>query len=226
MNDKVAAVLLAGGQARRLGGTDKMLIEVDGRTLLERSIDRIGPQVSALLLNANGDPARFARFGLSVRADTLTGYAGPLAGILTGLEWLREQHPDIPWLVSVATDTPLLPADYVDRLMAAAAEQRADIALARSGDLTHPVLGLWPVRLADDLRRALAIDGIRKVLTWANRYRVAEAAWPIGAWDPFFNINRPEDVANFEALLAQEKTGHHHPISAINATGLPPKVML
>jgi len=200
MTDAVAGVLLAGGRSRRMGGTDKMLIDVAGQSLLQRVITRARPQVSAMLLNANGDPARFSSVDLPIRADVIDGYAGPLAGILTGMEWVKETRPEIRWLVSLATDTPMLPEDLVSRLLATVTGEGADIAIARSGQFDHPVFGLWPVRLAGDLRRALIEENVRKLALWCARYQVARVVWPDGDADPFFNINTPEDIARFRQM--------------------------
>lgn len=201
MTEKVAAILLAGGLAQRMGGGDKMLLEVEGKTLLDRVIERARPQVTALLLNVNGDPSRFARFDLPVRGDLIEGHAGPLAGILTGLEWVRANLPEVRWLASFATDTPLVPTDFVDRLLAAIEAEGADIGCATSGGTRHPVFGLWPVRLADELRHALTVEGIRKIDLWTSRYRVADVEWPGGNTDPFFNVNTPEDITRLRLIL-------------------------
>ncbi len=199
----VCGVVLAGGLARRMGGGDKALIRLGGETLLSRVIARIRPQVAALAINANGDPGRFAAFGLPVVADPVEGFAGPLAGVLAGLLWAREAAPQCPWLVSVATDAPFLPADLVARLLDAVAREGADMACAASGGRNHPVFGLWPVRLADDLARALRDEGLRKVDVWTARYRLAVADFPAEPVDPFFNANRPADLARAEAVLAR-----------------------
>ncbi len=198
----VLGVLLAGGQARRMGGGDKCLRPLAGRPILEHVILRARPQVAALLLNANGDPARFAGFGLPVAGDVVEGFAGPLAGVLTGMEWARAQRPDLPWIVTIATDTPLFPPDLVARLLSAVEREGADLACAASGGRTHPVFGLWSVRLADDLRRAMLDDGIRKVDVWTARYRLTLVEFATAPFDPFFNTNRPEDLAEAERLLA------------------------
>jgi molybdenum cofactor guanylyltransferase len=203
--DPVLGVLLAGGQARRMGGGDKCLRPLGGRPLLARVIGRAAPQVRALLLNANGDPARFAAFGLPVAADVVEGFAGPLAGVLTGMEWARAELPDCPWIATIATDTPFFPEDLVARLLAAVESAAADLACAASGGRTHPVFGLWPVRLADDLRRAMLDDGIRKVDVWTARHRLAVVDFPTAPLDPFFNTNRPEDLAEAERLLGREQ---------------------
>lgn len=203
---QVAAVLLAGGLARRMGGGDKMLLDIGGEPLLKQAIDRIRPQVGPMLLNANGDPMRFKSFGLPIRADVVDGYAGPLAGILTGMEWIRETRPDIHWLISLPTDTPLLPADLVARLRSAVEENGADIGCARSGGMSHPVFGLWPVHLAGALRHALVEEDIRKIGLWIRRYKVAEAEWPIEGIDPFLNLNTPDDIAHFVRLMEPRVT--------------------
>ena len=197
----VAGVILAGGRATRMGGGDKCLLRLGGRTILEHVIDRVRPQVSRLVLNANGDPGRFAQFGLPVAADAIGGFAGPLAGVLTGLEWLREHAPDCPWIASFATDTPFFPEDLVSRMLAAVDDEGADMACAASGGRTHPVFGLWPVRLAGELRHALADEDIRKIDLWTARYRLATVEFPAEPRDPFFNVNRPDDLVVAETLL-------------------------
>ncbi|WP_296576751.1 molybdenum cofactor guanylyltransferase MobA [Phreatobacter sp.] len=196
-------VLLAGGLARRMGGGDKPLRSVGGVTLLDRAVARIGPQCDGLIVNANGDPARFAGLGLPVVADTVEGFAGPLAGILAALEWMAAQRPGMDWLVSIPTDSPFLPADLVPQLHAARAAAGAALACARSGDQVHPVVGLWPVSLAADLRHALVVEDMRKIDHWTARHGIAEAAWPTLPYDPFFNANSPEDLAEAEAILAR-----------------------
>lgn len=195
-------VLLAGGLARRMGGGDKPLRSVGGVTLLDRAVARIGPQCDGLIVNANGDPARFAGLGLPVVGDTVEGFAGPLAGILAALEWMAAQRPGTDWLVSIPTDSPFLPDDLVKRLHAARETAGTALACARSGDQVHPVVGLWPVSLAADLRHALVVEDMRKIDRWTARHGIAEAAWPTRPYDPFFNANSPEDLAEAEAILA------------------------
>jgi molybdopterin-guanine dinucleotide biosynthesis protein A len=197
----VAGVILAGGRARRMGGGDKCLHRLGGKTILEHVIDRARPQVSRLVLNANGDPGRFAEFGLPVAGDVIGGFAGPLAGILTGLEWARGHAPDCPWVASFATDTPFLPEDFVPRMLAAVTQANADIACAASGGRSHPVFGLWPVRLAGELRRALADEDIRKIDLWTARYSLVTVEFRAEPRDPFFNVNRPNDLAVAERML-------------------------
>jgi len=199
---KPVGLLLAGGLSRRMGGGDKSLREIGGQALLDRVIERLRPQVEALVLNANGDPRRFARFGLPVMPDTVAGFAGPLAGILAGLDWAAEHRPDCSLVASVATDSPFLPADLVARLIEGMTRKRADLACAASRGQPHPVIGLWPVRLREDLRRAVLEEGVRKVDTWTARHRLAVVPFPDQPVDPFFNANRPEDLDTAEALLA------------------------
>jgi molybdopterin-guanine dinucleotide biosynthesis protein A len=196
-------VLLAGGLARRMGGGDKPMRAIGGRTLLDRAIDRLAPQCDGLILNANGDPARFAATGLPVVADTVEGFAGPLAGILAALEWAKDNRPGIHWVVSIPTDSPFLPADLVARLHEARLAARAPLACARSGEQTHPVVGLWPVELAGALRHALVVEDMRKIDRWTAQHGIAEAVWPLEPYDPFFNANRPEDLGEAEAVLAR-----------------------
>ena len=199
----VAGLLLAGGLARRMGGGDKCLRLLAGQPILAHIIARIAPQTRRLVLNANGDPSRFAGFGLPVVADGIEGFAGPLAGLLAGLGWTKAEASDCPLLLSAPTDAPFLPADLVQRLMAAREAEGAAIAMAASSGQVHPVVGLWPVALAEDLRHALVQEGIRKVDAWTARHRVAVVEFPVGAHDPFFNANTPEDLAEAEALLSK-----------------------
>ena len=197
----VVGLLLAGGQSRRMGGGDKALRLLGGIPLLARVIERLRPQVEALVLNANGDPLRFARFALPVAADSVPGFAGPLAGVLAGLDWAASHRPDCPYVVSVATDAPFLPVDLVARLAEGLDEAHAELACAASGGRSHPVFGLWPVRLRDDLRRAVVDHGMRKVDLWTARHLLATVPFPDQPVDPFFNANRPEDLETASALL-------------------------
>jgi len=199
----IVGLLLAGGQSRRMGGGDKALRLLAGRSLLDRVIDRMRPQVAQLVLNANGDPSRFARFGLPIVADSIADFAGPLAGILAGLDWTAASRPDCPLVVSLATDAPFLPDDLVPRLVEGMDSQRAELACAASGVQPHPVIGLWPVNLREELRHALAAEGIRKVDVWTARHSLATVDFPIAPIDPFFNANRPEDLDRAAALLAE-----------------------
>lgn len=199
-SEPVFGLLLAGGQARRMGGGDKCLLAFAGRTLLAHAVERLEPQVDGLVLNANGDPARFADYGLPVLADVVPGFAGPLAGVLTGMAFVHQLDEPCDWLVTAATDTPFFPLDVVARLQAAARATGADIAFARSANRVHPVFGLWRVSLHDALAAALTEERERKIDRFAARYRVATAEFEARTFDPFFNINRPEDLAEAEEL--------------------------
>jgi molybdopterin-guanine dinucleotide biosynthesis protein A len=196
-------LLLAGGMSRRMGGGDKALRPLGRQTLLQHVIDRIAPQVAGLVINANGDPRRFARFGLPVVADSVPDFAGPLAGILAGLDWVAANRPDCPAIVSVPTDAPFLPRDLVARLVREVDETGADLACAASGGRAHPVVGLWPVRLREALRTAVITEGVRKVDVWTSRYvlRVVDFPEERAGLDPFFNANRPADLERAAALL-------------------------
>lgn len=191
-------VILAGGQARRMGGGDKSLLVLGGTTILDRVVAKLEPQVADLALNANGDPFRFSRFGLPVLADTVGGHVGPLAGVLAGMEWaatIGATH-----IVTAAADTPFFPADLVPRLKLAGEAQDKPIALAATDNGRHPTFGLWPVDLRADLRAAL-MSGVRKVVQWTDRHGTAVAEFPVAGLDPFFNVNTPEDLAQAEAHL-------------------------
>jgi molybdopterin-guanine dinucleotide biosynthesis protein A len=195
-------VLLAGGLARRMGGGDKPMRRIGGRTILDRVIARLSPQCDGLILNANGDPARFAAFGLPVVADPVEDFPGPLAGILAALDWAAAHRPGVTWILSAAGDCPFLPRDLVARLHRARAEQDAQLAVASSGGQTHPVIGLWHVGLREDLRHALVVEEMRKIDRWTARYKLATVDWPTEPLDPFFNANTVEDIADAERLAA------------------------
>ncbi|HET7889180.1 MAG TPA: molybdenum cofactor guanylyltransferase MobA [Bradyrhizobium sp.] len=199
-------ILLAGGLGVRIGGGDKPMRKLAGRTILERVIERLRPQCDGLVLNANGDPARFATFGLPVVADTVAGYPGPLAGILAGLDWAAAHRPDVAFVVSAASDCPFLPRDLVRRLHQARIENGAQLAFAASGGQVHHVIGLWDVALREDLRHALVAEQIRKVESWTSRFAVATASWPTTPFDPFFNANTIEDLVDAERLAALDGT--------------------
>jgi len=195
-------VVLAGGLARRMGGGDKPMRSIGGRTILDHVIERLKPQCEGLLLNANGDPARFARFTLPVIPDTVEDYPGPLAGVLAGLDWTAANRPDAEWVVSVAGDCPFLPRDLVARLHEVRETEDAQLAVASSGGRTHPVIGLWGVGLREELRHALVGEGLRKIDRWTARYRLATVSWPTEPVDPFFNANTVDDLAEAERLAS------------------------
>ncbi len=199
-DERPVAVILAGGLARRMGGGDKALQRLRRRPLLDHVLDRVRPQVGAVALNANGDPARFAGFGVPVLADPLPGNPGPLAGILAGMRWARRAHPGATMLLSVPTDTPLLPADLVARLRQAKAGQGGAIVCAASQGRLHPVIALWPVALAEALAEALDA-GVRAVADFAAPHGLAVAAFEPAGADPFFNVNAPADLAVAARLL-------------------------
>ena len=196
-------LVLAGGLARRMGGGDKARITISGVTILERVLACLEPQCTNLVINANGDPARFADTKLPVVADSVPDFAGPLAGILAGLDWAALHLPECEWVASVPADCPFLPNDLVARLHAARAAAGAQLSCARSGKWRHPVVGLWPLALRDDLRRALVAEGLRKIEIWTARHGVAIADWPAEPVDPFFNVNTPEDAALAQTLAAK-----------------------
>jgi molybdenum cofactor guanylyltransferase len=199
---RIPGVLLAGGLARRMGGGDKPMRTIGGRTILERVIARLSPQCDGLILNANGDPARFAAFGLPVIADSVADFPGPLAGILAALDWMAANRPDVLLVLSAAGDCPFLPRDLVSRLHDALVKENAQLAVAASGDQSHPVIGLWSVSLRDELRHALVVEDVRKIDRWTARYKLATVNWPIEPLDPFFNANTVEDIAEAERLAA------------------------
>ncbi len=195
--------ILAGGLASRLGGGHKGLLHVGGRTIVERVADGLRANCRSVLLNANRDPAPFESLGLPVVPDTLPDRPGPLAGVLAALDWAAAQRPAAAYVVTAPADTPFLPTDFVARLVATRAEASATLACARSGGATHPVAALWPVALREELRHAIAHEGLRKVGLFLARHAVAYAEWPIEPLDPFFNVNTAEDLAEAQALAAR-----------------------
>ncbi len=201
MIESTVGVLLAGGRSRRMGGGDKPLRMIDGKPLLLHVSERLGPQCEALMLNANGEPDRFFAYGLPVVADSVENFAGPLAGVLAGLDWMAWHHKGVPWLVSVATDTPFLPPDLVVRLHAAREAAGATFACAASGGQVHPVIGLWPLGIREELRHALVEEGVRKIDLFTARHPVAIAEWPVEPYDPFFNANEPQDLEHGENIV-------------------------
>lgn len=200
MRTDTLGLILAGGLARRMGGGDKPLRRIGGRTVLARVVDALRPQVGALLLNANGDPARFAEYALPVVPDPLPDHPGPLAGVLAGLEWAA-RRPGTQWVLSVPGDAPFLPADLAARLHAGREAAGTALACAASGGWTHPVVGVWPVAIAPSLRAALT-GGLRKIDAFTAAHGIAEVEWPIVPVDPFFNANRPEDLAEAERIAS------------------------
>ncbi len=201
----VAGVILAGGLARRMGGGDKPLRMVGGRTILDRVIDCMGPQCDRLIINANGDSARFAEWKLPVVADSVEGFAGPLAGVLAALDWTAEHLPDASHVLSAAADCPFLPGDLVSRFRSAMDSTGALLAVAVSGGQAHPVIGMWAVALREELRDALVNENLRKIDRWTARYPLVEVTWSAALIDPFFNANTPEDIALAQSLLHEDE---------------------
>jgi molybdenum cofactor guanylyltransferase len=201
----VTGVVLAGGRSRRMGGGDKGLLELAGKPMLRHVIDRLAPQVSTTIINANGDPQRFAAFALPVVADTVGGFVGPLAGVLAGMRWSANHAPVARWIVTAPGDAPLLPLDLVERMMEAVAGREDTIALAQSAGEMHPVIGLWPIALMRDLEEQLKA-GVRKVLDWTDRHGAVAVAFPCARFcglsiDPFYNANTPQELGELRAML-------------------------
>jgi molybdenum cofactor guanylyltransferase len=202
----IVGVLLSGGQSRRMGGGDKALRDLGGQPMLAHVIQRLRPQVGPMVINANGDPARFAAFGLPVVADTVEGFVGPLAGVLAGMLWAKSHAPAARWIATVSTDAPFLPENLVQRLQQGVTNQPNAIAIAQSGGEVHPVIGLWPIAHAADLEQALR-DGVRKVLAWTDRHGTVPVDFPFqtlagNSVDPFFNANHPDELEEARRLLA------------------------
>ncbi len=203
-SESCVGILLAGGRARRMGGGDKPLTMLGGLPLLAHAAAALGPQCRGLVLSANGDPERFASFGFPAVADNLPGYMGPLAGILTCLDWIAARKPDVQFALSAPADTPFLPGDLFARL-ARARQSGASIACASSGGRLHPAVALWPVALRGELRRAFVDNHVRKVETFVRNYGPAIVDWPLEPYDPFLNVNEPKDLQAAEAILLIHK---------------------
>ncbi|MGI9355846.1 MAG: molybdenum cofactor guanylyltransferase MobA [Rhizobiaceae bacterium] len=201
---KLAAVVLAGGQSRRMGGTEKSLMKLCGGSPLELILQTLDPQVEAVAINANGDPERFSFAGLPVIADSVPDFVGPLAGVLAGMRWAAEQN--MTHVLTAAADTPFLPSDVASRLSAALSSDTS-IAMASSADRIHPVCGVWPVSLADDLEHFLVDEDKRKILEFAKRYDLLDVKFSTKHGDPFFNINTPKDFAKAKRLAEEQKLG-------------------
>lgn len=211
-NDEIAAVILAGGLARRMGGGDKAYKMLAGQSLLERILARVEPQVGPLVLNANGDPKRFSHTGLFVVEDVVEGHPGPLAGVLTGLDWVAEHHPECQWMLSVPCDAPFIPLDLVRGLKAAMEKDQNPLACAQSHGRTHPVVGLWSVALRENLRQAIVDEELRKVDRWTARHGISHVDFDDvliegKLIDPFFNANKPNDLNEIETLLVLHERG-------------------
>ncbi len=202
---EVVGCVLAGGLSRRMG-VEKTLIPLGGEPLLQHVMSRLDRQVGTTILNANGDATRFRSIFQTIVPDSIVGSVGPLAGILAGLEWTRDNVPHASWVMTVACDSPFIPRDLTDRLGRAIEAEGADMACAASGGRTHPVFGMWPVRLADDLRNAVLKEDVRKVDVWTSRYNVAKVDYPDVPYDPFFNANTPDDLVKAQKILLD-----HHP---------------
>lgn len=196
----IVGVLLAGGLARRMGGGDKPMRELGGKPILEHVIDRVRPQVHQLILNANGDPDRFKQFNLPVVADVLDDNQGPLAGILTGLDWAAKNLPDCEYVISFATDAPFVPHDLVMRLLQPVLAGEAPLSCAITGERTHPVFGVWPVVLREELRKAMVEEGMRKIDAWTETIGIKHVPFETEPVDPFFNVNKPENLEEAEAV--------------------------
>jgi len=199
----VCGVILAGGKSRRMGGGDKTLKNLGGVSLLERVISLAKPQVDQLVVNANGDTTRFSQFGITVINDVIDGFPGPLAGVLTGMEWVQKNKPNCKWIASFACDAPFAPPDLVKRFLHNVFKGNSTMACAVSGGREHPVFGLWPVSLAGNLRRAIVEEKIHKVDFWTDRFSLARVEWKTVPIDPFFNVNREQDLKQAEKVLLE-----------------------
>ena len=207
----VGGLILAGGRSTRMGDHEKSLLDLGGKPLVAHVIERVIEQVDHTALNANGDPARFARFGLPVLADTVEGFAGPLAGLLAGMEWYKRVHREVTHVLTVAGDTPFFPKTLRKELERSLPKHEKAIALAYSQGQRHPTFGLWPVGLLDDLFQFLAVEGNRKIMLLVERYPLAKVEFSFdqhqfNGLDPFFNVNTPADMDTARQTL--EGVGH------------------
>lgn len=199
-----AGVILAGGQSRRMGGVEKALIPLGGTSLIERAIARASVQVADLVINANGDPKRFAHLGRPVVADPVGGFVGPIAGVLAGFGWMRRERPKARWLASFSCDTPFFPIDMVERLVAKASSENAKVAVAASGGQHHHIFAVWSADISVKPEDVLVRDGFRKMETWIASFPNVHVSFDTDPFDPFTNVNTPEELAQAEAYIVEQ----------------------
>jgi len=192
--EAIAGVVLAGGRGRRMGESDKFLLRLGEGTLLQRVMERFTPQVGCLILSCNGDTRRLHGYCPVIIADAIPDFAGPLAGILSAMDWLRANRPGIGLVASAAADSPYLPLDLVERLYRALRDEEAEVAVAESAQRRHPVFALWSMALAEPIRHVLLSGESRALKSFQQSRRVARASWREDGVDPFFNINTPDDL--------------------------------
>ena len=200
--NQIVGVILAGGLARRMGGGDKSLLRIGGRKILDYVVESSCAQLNTVIINANGDPKRFAAFDLPVQADIVPDFAGPLAGVVSAMAWVKQNQPNVTHIITMAADTPFFPKDYVTRMVDMMQFQEKRLACASYQGRTQPVFGLWPIDLFDDLYKALVEDDLRKVDRFTAPYGVADVPFDELAANPFFNVNTPQDIALGEQQLA------------------------
>lgn len=205
-NSKIVGVcILAGGLARRMGGLDKPLVEISGKTMLAHILSTIQPRTKGpIILNANGDLARYADYKLPIVPDIVPNFAGPLAGILTGLDWMNRYDPKPDFMLSLPGDAPLIPPNLIERLATTAETEQAEIVSVTSNNRTHPVIALWSLNLLEALRHAVINEGIRKIDLWTETKKLLYVDWDISPYDPFYNINRTEDLAYAASILGEK----------------------
>ncbi len=201
----IGVCILAGGLARRMDGKTKPLIELAGKPLLSHILETITPQTSGpIILNVNQEPERFTQYDLPLIKDIVPDFAGPLAGIVTGLDWMSKQSPSIDDMLSLPGDAPLIPKDLIERLETAMRETDSEIVSVSSNKRTHPVIALWSTRLLEPLRKAVVDEGVRKIDRWTETRKIMYVNWEIADYDPFYNINRGEDLLGAEKVLLEE----------------------
>jgi len=202
-SENIVGIILAGGQSRRFGGGDKFIKELKGETLIDRVIERVRPQTRQMIISSNHETPHLKKFKLPIVADSIQGQAGPLAGILAGMEWAKDQAKKYDWAVSFPTDAPFVPLDCVEKMLKRATADKVEIVSVASGGRTHPVCALWRIDLADNLRQAMVEEEMRKIDLWTARHSLSVLEFPDQPYDPFFNINRPEDLAQAEKILSE-----------------------
>ena len=198
---KVIGVILAGGQSRRFGGGDKFLKKLNGNLIIDHVINRLQSQTDELIINSNSSANLFREQGLAVVPDTIKGFAGPLAGILTGMEWVLQNRSNCEWIATFPSDAPFIPLNCVKEMQTCAKAEKSDIVCTSSGQRTHPVCGLWNVKLAPILRKGMINEGIRKIDLWTSRHQLSIIKFPDHPYDPFFNINRRDDLEQAEKII-------------------------
>jgi len=200
LNNDISAVIMIGGQSKRMGGGIKSLITFNNKSIFDRIFERLTSQINKIIINCNDQEKSFEKYQLPILKDLKQGYLGPLAGIHSAMHWLNLNDHQTKWLITIPGDTPFIPMNIVSKFKKKMSEQ-TKIILARSGQNTHPIIGAWHISLFSSLDEHLN-KGTRKILAWAHNHPIEYINFDIKPYDPFFNINFKKDIT--EATLIEE----------------------